>query len=431
MSRRSFLRAPVAAVLAACTIAVFATPAAAAPGDLDTTFSDDGIATTAANQVAFAEGVAVTPSGKVVVAGTDQAASGPGSSMLVVEYNASGRLDHHFGGGDGIEELDLGQCTQGRAIALDDQGRIVVAGVRQNCTTSNTVIVLARFLPDGSLDHAFGGGDGWTVTSLKGNGEYAAGVAVDGSKIVVAGGVIPSGSTRFHFLVLRYSSNGTLDHSFHGNGIAIASLGTRADEGLSVAVQPDHAIVACGLSQATSFHDRFAVVRYLATGDLDTTFSGDGKLTVGITAGFDDCQSVALDAGKIVLGGAADADQAADFALVRLTASGHPDPSFGSSGRVTLSLSPGEDEVQGVAVDDAGRIVAAGWRDGFNNPRFGLARFLDDGTPDASFGNAGIVTTKIEKRSNANAVALAGDTIVVAGQTNDPDDDVAVARYLA
>ena len=66
-----------------------------------------------------------------------------------------------------------------------------------------------------------------------------------------------------------------------------------------------------------------------------------------------------------------------------------------------------------------------------NNPRFGLARFLDDGTPDASFGNAGIVTTKIGKRSNANAVALDGDTIVVAGQTTVSDDDVAVARYLA
>jgi hypothetical protein len=74
--------------------------------------------------------------------------------------------------------------------------------------------------------------------------------------------------------------------------------------------------------------------------------------------------------------------------------------------------------------------VAAGWRDNLNNPRFGLARFLSDGTPDAAFGNDGIVTTKVEKRSNANAVALDGNTIVVAGQTTDPDDDVAVARYL-
>jgi len=431
MTRRGFLRSPVAAGLAACAIALLATPAVAAPGDLDPSFSDDGIVTTPVHQSASGDAVAVTQDGKVVVAGTDSGGSGHGSSMLMVEYSASGRLDHSFGGGDGIAELDLGRCTQGRAIAIDGQGRIVVAGVRENCTTSNTVIVLARFLPDGGLDHSFGGGDGWTVTSLKGNGEYADGVAVDGSKIVVAGGVIPSGSTRFHFLVLRYSSNGTLDHSFNGNGLAIASLGSRADEGLAVAVQPDHAIVACGLSGATSFHDRFAAVRYLPTGELDASFSGDGKVTVDITAGFDDCQSVALDGGKIVLSGVADEHHAADFGLVRVTASGHPDPSFGSSGRVTLSLSPGDDEAMGVAVDDAGRIVAAGWRDYLDNARFGLARLLGDGTPDASFGGDGIVTTKIGKRSNAQAVALDGDTIVVAGQTRLPDDDVALARYLA
>src|SRR4029077_13630026 len=118
-----------------------------------------------------------------------------------------------------------------------------------------------------------------------GNDEYAAGVALDGSKIVLGGGVIPRGQTRFHFLVLRYASNGSLDHSFHGNGIRVASLGTRNDEGEAVAVQPDHAIVACGLSEATSFHDRFAAVRYLPTGVLDTSFSGDGKLTVDVTAG--------------------------------------------------------------------------------------------------------------------------------------------------
>jgi len=431
MSRPSFLRAPLVAALVVATIAVFAAPAAASPGDLDTGFGGDGIVTTAVNEVALGEAVVVTAEGKVIVAGVDSAASGPGSSMLLVEYNASGHLDHGFGGGDGIVELDLGQCTEARAVALDGQGRIVVAGVRENCTTSNTVVVVARFLPDGSLDHSFGGGDGWTVTSLAGNGEYADGVAVDGSKIVVGGGVIPGGATRFRFLVLRYSANGTLDHSFSGNGIATASLGNRNDEGLAVAVQPDHAIVACGLSESTSFHDRFAAIRYLPTGDLDTSFSGDGKATVGITAGFDDCRSVALDGGKIVLGGVADSDHAADFGLVRLTASGRPDPSFGSMGRTTLSLSPGDDEILGVAVDGAGRIVAAGWRDFLVNPRFGLARVLDDGTPDASFGNAGIVSTKIAKRSNANAMALDGDTIVLAGQTTSPDDDVAVARYLA
>jgi len=428
MSRRTVLCAAIAAGL---VIVLIAPPAAAAPGDLDATFSDDGIATIALGAGAEADDVAVLPNGKVVAVGTEDADVGTGSQMLVVEYNASGKLDHNFGGGDGIQELSFGACTQGRAVAVDGQGRIVVAGVRENCTTSNTVIALARFLPDGSLDHAFGGGDGWAITSLSGNGEYVSDVAIDGSKIVAAGGILPGSSTVFRFLVLRWNSNGTRDHSFNGTGHRVTKFSEGYDEAVAVGVQPDHAIVACGGTRVGGLHERFAAARYTPAGGLDATFGGDGRATLDFGPGADFCTSLALSAGKVVLGGIADEDQAADFAFARLTATGHPDTGFGTGGMATLSLSIGIDEVRSLVVDGSGRIVAAGWRAELNDPRFGLVRFLGDGTPDASFGNGGIVTTKVGKHSLANGVALGDGTIVVAGQENSPDHALAVARYLA
>ncbi len=329
MSRRTVLCAAIAAGL---VIVLIAPPAAAAPGDLDATFSDDGIATIALGAGAEADDVAVLPNGKVVAVGTEDADVGTGSQMLVVEYNASGKLDHNFGGGDGIQELSFGACTQGRAVAVDGQGRIVVAGVRENCTTSNTVIALARFLPDGSLDHAFGGGDGWAITSLSGNGEYVSDVAIDGSKIVAAGGILPGSSTVFRFLVLRWNSNGTRDHSFNGTGHRVTKFSEGYDEAVAVGVQPDHAIVACGGTRVGGLHERFAAARYTPAGGLDATFGGDGRATVDFGPGADFCTSLALSAGKVVLGGIADEDQAADFAFARLTATGHPDTGFGTGG---------------------------------------------------------------------------------------------------
>src|SRR5687768_8915063 len=111
-------------------------------------------------------------------------------------------------------------------------------------------------------------------------------------------------------------------------GRAVVDLGG-TDDARDVVVQPDGKIVVVGTS-----NDDFALVRLHPDGSLDTSFDGDGKVftTFGaIEAG----RSVALHAdGKIVVGGTANGN----FALARYNADGSLDTTFDGDGRVTVDF---------------------------------------------------------------------------------------------
>jgi uncharacterized delta-60 repeat protein len=97
-------------------------------------------------------------------------------------------------------------------------------------------------------------------------------------------------------------------------------------------------------------------MRYNADGSLDTTFSGDGKLTtqVGIVGG---ASSVAIQSdGKIVVAGGADND----FAVVRYNPDGSLDTDFFGVGMVITPVSSGDDYANGVVIQPDGKIVVGG-----------------------------------------------------------------------
>ena len=94
----------------------------------------------------IANAVAVQPDGKIVVAGFANDASNSDSDFALARYNPDGTLDTSFGSA-GIVTTDLGtQSDDARALAIQPDGRIVVAG------TAGEDIALVRYLPDGKLD---------------------------------------------------------------------------------------------------------------------------------------------------------------------------------------------------------------------------------------------------------------------------------------
>ena len=122
-----------------------------------------------------------------------------------------------------------------------------------------------------------------------------------------------------------------------------------------------------------------------APGDLDPTFSGDGKAltSIGVSSYGND---VAVQAdGKIVVVGGSDAGAGGTtrFALTRFMPDGSLDPSFGGDGMVTTDF--GNVAADAVALQFDGKIVAVGGQ--------AVARYLPDGSLDASFGAGGKVTT--------------------------------------
>jgi uncharacterized delta-60 repeat protein len=146
-----------------------------------------------------------------------------------------------------------------------------------------------------------------------------------------------------------------------------------------VAIQRDGGIVVVGGGGGGFSGQRFALARYTSGGSLDPSFSGDGKQLINLGPAHS-ATGVALQAnGKIVaVGSAAGVDGTFDFALVRDNPDGSLDASFSGDGKQTTDVGDvgDNDEATGVAIQRDRRIVAAGFARGANGSRdFALARY--------------------------------------------------------
>ncbi len=202
-------------------------------GDLDVTFGDDGMVTTDFGTESVGNAVAPQKDGKIVVAGA--ADVNEDSLFGIARYNVDGSLDATFGmEGTVTTFFDEGE-GQGNAIALQKDGKIVVAG-----TVDPGGFGVARYNVDGSLDATFGTG-GKVTTIFTGSDEGNAIVLQKDGKIVMAG------TTSTDFAIARYNTDGSLDISFGTEGKVITDFGT-IDVGNAIALQKDGKIVIAGTS---------------------------------------------------------------------------------------------------------------------------------------------------------------------------------------
>jgi uncharacterized delta-60 repeat protein len=297
---------------------------------------------------------------------------------------------------------------------------------------ANLALASAAYSQPGQLDATFGG-DGRVTTNVTAGGDFAADVVVqtDG-KIVVAGGARWERDGRF--ALLRYNADGTLDTTFSGDGKVTTNFTPRLDAAWGLAIQSDGKIVVAGDAGLRSGDSRFAVARYNTDGTLDSTFGGDGKVTTQFTRADDPVAGIALQAdGKIVVsGGAAWNTRHANFALARYNVDGALDASFGGDGKVTTDFTRRNDVVLDLALQPDGKIVAVGiaGSDG-SNPNFAIARYEVGGTLDASFSGDGKVKTDFTAGyDQAEAVAVQPDgRLVVGGATAGLGGRFVVARY--
>jgi uncharacterized delta-60 repeat protein len=163
----------------------------------------------------------------------------------------------------------------------------------------------------------------------------------------------------------------------------------------------------------------------LPPGELDPTFDADGVLTTSIGSGADIAYGVATQSdGKIVAVGTTWNGTDNDFAMVRYLEDGTLDSSFGNAGKVVTSIGPGNDQPQGVVIQNDGKIVVAGLAHNGVNYDFAVARYNIDGsldttsdsTPAGHWSSDGIQTTPIGAFDEmAHAVVIQSDQKVVLG----------------
>ncbi|MFZ0546319.1 MAG: delta-60 repeat domain-containing protein [Candidatus Promineifilaceae bacterium] len=346
--------------------------------------------------------------------------------------NIDGQLDPNFGSG-GIVTTDFGTNSDtGNAVAVQPDGKIILAGSLFN--GSNGDIGLARYLNDGTLDTTFGN-NGKIITDLNGRHDQANAIALqpDG-RIIVAGASYLQPSNDQDFVVLRYYPNGALDPTFSGNGWVFTDMGTNFDSIFDMVIQPDGKIVVAGVAELNGQGD-FAVARYLPDGTLDTSFDSDGKVTTDLGSTFDWAFGVALqNDGKIVAAGEYFNGSDFDFALIRYEADGSLDTTFDGDGIVITDINQVQNEVRDVLIQENGKIVVSGFSHitAQNDGIFTLAQYNQDGSLDAAFGSGGIALSPIGGADVSNGLARQPDgKILMVGDTwNGTDIDVAITRFL-
>ena len=280
-------------------------------GSLDNTFDTDGIQTTTfGTQYAYGTSAAIQSDGKIVMAG--YASNGVDYDFAIVRYNSNGSLDNTLDSDGKQTTAVLGASNDYcQSVAIQIDGKIVLAGYSFN--GANDDFATVRYNSDGSLDNTFDT-DGKQTTNIglndKGN---SVAIQSDG-KIVVAGRSNNGGGD--DFAIVRYDITGTLDNTFDTDGKQTTDFGSN-DQGYAVVIQSNGKIVMVGYANNGANND-FAIVRYNSNGLLDNTFDTDGKQTTAVGASDDFATSVAIQSdGKIVVAGYTFGLVDIDFAIVR------------------------------------------------------------------------------------------------------------------
>ena len=367
------------------SLTVFLTPTQASVaevGTLDTAFGNDGIVIINASFQDLLYGVAATSNGTIFTAGQVEESSGVNSrDARMSRVDASGNLTGgwtYVGSGGGCA---LARPEQFNALHHDSDGTLIAGGYAQ--------------LGCGAADREF-----W---------------------------------------IRRLNQTGGVVQQFTQPDFGFA----RRNEAYDLLIQPDGKVVAVGFATNPSdtSSDDLALVRWLANGDLDTSFGNDGLVRINVGPGHNRLNAVAYMAdGRIVAGGLTTVGGQRDMVLVRLNPDGSPDTTFGSSlnGQVILDFNGFNDAINGLLVQSNGQAVAVGQRGVSDSvSEFVVARFNLNGTLDASFGSGGVVVPEFgDLNSSGRAIHPHQDgKMLVAGWTETgaggaETRDMAVARLL-
>src|SRR3990172_6130600 len=188
-------------------------------GTRDSTFSGDGRRPPpmgTGHGVGLA--VATQPDGRIVVVG--YASNATGEAFAIGRFKPNGSLDPTFSG-EGKKTTQFGMGVDiANAVAVQEDGDIVVAGYRDG----GLRMAVARYTPNGHMDSTFGTG-GLVSTGIGSGADLAEAVAIqDDGRIVIAGAT--DNGTDMDFAVIRLRRRGARDNDFDGDGAKATDLGT-------------------------------------------------------------------------------------------------------------------------------------------------------------------------------------------------------------
>jgi uncharacterized delta-60 repeat protein len=377
----------------------------AAPGDLDQTFGVGGIVLTDPNEGGKFTSVALQQDGKIVAVGYK------GFDFAILRYHSDGTLDSTFGdNGQVIWDLNTGSSELFRDVAIQPDGKIVAIGESYH-NSSYRLFVIARYHPDGSPDNSFGG-NGNVITDITARHDYARSIVLqpDGKIIVTGYGSVSATTGSRDFVSVRYLANGDLDTSF-GDGGKVKTNIFRSDLAFDSILQPDGKIVVTGTTIPHGLQEDIAMVRYNPDGSLDTSFDGDGIVTTDFDNNSVD-QSfsiILLENGNIINLGMSAISGVFKITMVGYNQDGSINSNFGDNGKKIVEFGRNTRSSPALALQSDGKLVVTATvspSDGSERGEFALARLDFNGNFDSAFGSGGMIFTSISNATHDEVAEL-------------------------
>lgn len=221
---------------------------------------------------------------------------------------------------------------------------------------------------------------------------------------------------------------GDFDPTFGDGGGVLTSVNSGEDRAQAAILQEDGKIVVAGYTTSDVSGKDFVCLRYNTDGSLDTSFGTDGISSFDIQVGSDDiAHSVALQEGKIILGGYSDDGSKKSAALIRLNSDGTLDDTFGTDGKVLTSfLEATADEIKVVKIHLlTGNIIIGGTAaQTSTNSQGVVARYTEDGELDVTFN-----TTGLKRFSNSSLYGAGTHYTIVEDLAVKPNGKISFAGW--
>lgn len=317
-------------------------------GELDGGFGEGGIVTLNLGEDVHsqANAIAVQDDGKIVVVGE----TFPANQLLVLRFNADGTVDETFNGGLVATELS----SAAHDVVLQEDGKIVLVGDAQG--PLGFQFFLLRLNEDGSFDENFGEQGIQVTDTLRPDGSAAAVALQDDGKIIVTGYGEFTDPARTEMITARYDSTGDLDVGYGDNGLVITSI-TTTSKAADLAIDNQNRAIVAGTDDQNLVLVRYDLEGnpdstfdqdgVLVVEDLNPNPSNEGTIGAALVIQPDGKLLVTAEGGN-------------DFVLLRLNANGTLDESFNGVGKVVTDLQVTFDSSSAIALHDDGKIVVSG-----------------------------------------------------------------------
>ncbi len=360
--------------------------------------------------------MAVQPDGSIIVVGTVYNTHTEKYELVLARYMANGTLDNHFGF-DGITVTALPCGVIVRAVGVQATGNIIVAAdykldaLRQD-------IVLVCYKPNGILDKSFGNGLGYVFANMRPICDVNALAVCSDDKLIIGGWYCDGEQPLGGILLMRFLANGAPDIAFGIDGCIKNHVCDRAASICALKTIKPGCVLAAGVVLKDDF-EQMMVMKWRTNGRVDCLFGGGAGyvlLPLAAKTAKGAATLTTLDEKILVAGNHFDAAHGRHVIILnRILSDGTLDFSFGEQGMVLVAPGDGDACVHALDLQKDGSIILAGSMVNGGILQTILVRLNDQGVPETSFGEKGMVRT-VFTGNVASGVVITDKAAWITGQ---------------